>query len=99
MKIIHFLILSASCALLCCTGRTHDRQKLEVTVQEVSWGPGRAITGPLVISNSWPRCTDLVSWAKDVWRLEGLQEASETRRAIALFNWVRLFNQVCMGGG
>lgn len=83
------LSLSVLCILLACNSQTRDQQEGRTS---------GALTGPLVVSSNWPRCTDLVSWAEDIWRIEELNNASETRRAIALFNWVRLFNQVCMGG-
>jgi hypothetical protein len=35
-------------------------------------------SGPLVISETWPQATDLVSWTQDVMRLEHLENAPET---------------------
>ncbi len=56
------------------------------------------VTGPLVISENWPRTTDLKSWTQDVMRLEGLENASETARGKAFFRWLRLFNRMAVGG-
>lgn len=55
-------------------------------------------TGPLVISERWPQATDLVSWTKDVIRLEHLENASETLQARAFFEWLRLFSRMAVGG-
>ena len=38
----------------------------------------RAVKGPLVTSDSWPRSTDLVSWTLDVMRIEKLEKNIET---------------------
>lgn len=61
-------------------------------------GPSSVVSGPLVVSGSWPECTDLVTWTRDVMRLEGLEDASETARAKAFFRWLRLFNRMATGG-
>ncbi|MGH9671969.1 MAG: hypothetical protein ACRD44_02220 [Bryobacteraceae bacterium] len=55
-------------------------------------------TGPLVVSDRWPECTNLVTWTRDVMRLENLQNASETEQGKALFRWLRLFNRMATGG-
>ncbi|MEA2064544.1 MAG: hypothetical protein U9P14_12645 [Gemmatimonadota bacterium] len=57
------------------------------------------VKGPLVVSDRWPRCTDLLTWAGDVFRLEGVETGSERDRGIALYNWLRLFNRLCEGTG
>ena len=31
----------------------------------------RPVSGPLVTSDRWPRATDLISWTRDVMRIEG----------------------------
>lgn len=56
------------------------------------------ITGPLVVSERWPQCTDLATWTRDVMRLEGVENASETIQARAFFRWLRLFNRMATGG-
>ncbi|HSB14121.1 MAG TPA: hypothetical protein VLE22_06655 [Bryobacteraceae bacterium] len=56
------------------------------------------VTGPLVVSDRWPECTDLVTWTRDVMRLEGLEKASETAQGKAFFRWLRLFNRMATGG-
>ena len=56
------------------------------------------VSGPLVVSERWPECTDLVSWTRDVMRLEDLQHASETMQGKAFFRWLRLFSRVATGG-
>lgn len=60
--------------------------------------PPDAVSGPLVVSESWPECTDLVTWTRDVMRLEGLETATETAQAKAFFRWLRLFNKMATGG-
>ena len=57
-----------------------------------------APSGPLVISERWPQATDLVSWTRDVMRLERLENASETAQAKAFFAWLRLFSRMAVGG-
>jgi len=71
------------------------------------WAPPRKVpaqsyrdapSGPLVISERWPQATDLVSWTRDVMRLERLENVSETAQAIAFFQWLRLFSRMAVGG-
>lgn len=57
-----------------------------------------APSGPLVISERWPQATDLVSWTRNVMRLEHLENASETAQAKAFFEWLRLFSRMAVGG-
>lgn len=57
-----------------------------------------AVSGPLVVSERWPQATDLVTWTKDVMRLEGLEKASETAQGKAFFEWLRLFCRMAAGG-
>ena len=61
-------------------------------------GERRPVSGPLVVSERWPRATDLVSWTSDVMRIEGLEHASETAQGKALFEWLRLFSRMAVGG-
>jgi len=56
------------------------------------------IVGPLVVSSNWPECTDLVGWIHDIFRLDGVENSSETRKGICFYTWLRLFNRVCYGG-
>src|SRR5688572_24658777 len=56
------------------------------------------VSGPLVVSENWPECTDLVSWTRDVMRLEGVENASETAQAKVFFRWLRLFSKMATGG-
>ena len=60
--------------------------------------PTSAPSGPLVISGRWPQATDLVSWTRDVMRLEHLENASEIAQAKAFFEWLRLFSRMAVGG-
>jgi hypothetical protein len=57
------------------------------------------VEGPLVVSDSWPECTDLMTWTDDIFRLDGVSEGSERDKAISLHNWLRLFNRLCEGVG
>ncbi len=56
------------------------------------------VTGPLVVSDRWPECTDLVTWTRDVMRLEGLERAAETAQGKGFFRWLRLFSRMATGG-
>lgn len=56
------------------------------------------MSGPLVTSDRWPRPTDLVAWARDVMRIEGLENAKETAQGKAFFEWLRLFCRMAVGG-
>jgi hypothetical protein len=58
----------------------------------------KVVSGPLVVSESWPESTDLVSWTRDVIRLEKAENASETAQAKAFFKWLRLFSKMATGG-
>jgi hypothetical protein len=58
----------------------------------------RAVTGPLVVSSTWPECTSLTTWTRDVLRLDGVERESETRQGISVYTWLRLFNRVSIGG-
>jgi hypothetical protein len=56
------------------------------------------VTGPLVVSDAWPRCTNLKEWANDVLRIEGKLDASDRDKALALYYWTRLFVMTSKGG-
>jgi hypothetical protein len=56
------------------------------------------ISGPLVVSERWPQATDLAMWTKDVMRIEGLENASETAQGKAFFEWLRLYCRMAVGG-
>ncbi len=58
----------------------------------------RTVSGPLVTTDGWPQATDLVSWTRDVMRLEGLENAPETAQGKAFFEWLRLFCRMATGG-
>jgi hypothetical protein len=60
--------------------------------------PAQTITGPLAVSDRWPEATDLVAWTRDVMRLEGVANASQTAQGKAFFRWLRLFNRMATGG-
>ena len=69
----------------------------------LSWGggplaAGELVTGPLVVSERWPECTTHQTWMRDVMRLAGVENASETARGKAFFEWLRLFNRMAVGG-
>jgi hypothetical protein len=88
--VILFLLL-----LLPLFGFAADRSpSVETGSQESITAP----SGPLVISDRWPQATDLVSWTRDVMRLEHLENASETAQARAFFEWLRLFSRMAVGG-
>ena len=55
--------------------------------------------GPLVVSDRWPECTSLQTWGRDIFRLDGVSQASERDKAISLYNWLRLYNRLCEGVG
>jgi len=59
---------------------------------------GQAVTGPLVVSSSWPECSNLVTWTRDVLRLDRVEQASERQQGISVYTWLRLFNRVAEGG-
>jgi len=56
------------------------------------------VSGPLVTSDRWPRPTDVVTWTRDVMRIEGLENAKETAQGKAFFEWLRLFCRMAVGG-
>ncbi len=58
----------------------------------------QTVSGPLVVSERWPQSTDLVTWTRDIMRLEGLEKASETAQGKAFFRWLRLFSRMATGG-
>ncbi len=58
----------------------------------------QVLSGPLVVSDRWPQSTDLETWTRDVMRIEGVEDASETAQGKALFRWLRLFNRMAVGG-
>lgn len=61
-------------------------------------GDRGVVSGPLVTSDRWPRATDLVTWTRDVMRIEGLENAPETAQGKAFFEWLRLFCRMAGGG-
>ncbi|MCB1021186.1 MAG: hypothetical protein KDC27_14740, partial [Acidobacteria bacterium] len=58
----------------------------------------QSVRGPLVTNDAWPRATTIDDWVADVMRIEGVEKATETEQAKALFQWVRLFNRMATGG-
>ncbi len=58
----------------------------------------KVVSGPLVVSDNWPECTDLVTWTRDIMRLEKVENASETAQAQTFFRWLRLFSKMATGG-
>src|SRR6185503_5743827 len=58
----------------------------------------RVVSGPLVVSENWPECTNLQTWMHDIMRLENVQNASETAQAKVFFRWLRLFSKMAAGG-
>jgi len=56
------------------------------------------VSGPLVVSEGWPECTNLLTWTRDVMRLEKLEHGGETAQAKAFFHWLRLFSRMASGG-
>ncbi|HYO80283.1 MAG TPA: hypothetical protein VES20_02695, partial [Bryobacteraceae bacterium] len=54
--------------------------------------------GPLVSTESWPRAVDLRTWVGDIMRIEGLENATETAQGKALFEWLRLYCRMAVGG-
>ena len=71
---------------------------ISALILTVSVLPAAAPSGPLVINERWPRATDLVSWTKDVMRIEGLENASATAQGKAFFRWLRLYCKMAVGG-
>ncbi|HXG32856.1 MAG TPA: hypothetical protein VNJ11_05785 [Bryobacteraceae bacterium] len=75
------------------------RRRVLAAVCLLVWGAqAQPLFGPLVVSDRWPQCTDLVTWTRDVMRLEGLEDASETAQGKAFFRWLRLFSRMAVGG-
>lgn len=61
-------------------------------------GAEPVVSGALVVSERWPQATDLRTWVRDILRLEGLENASETAQGKAFFEWVRLYCRMAVGG-
>jgi len=58
----------------------------------------RVVSGPLVVSDHWPECTNLQTWMHDIMRLEKVENASERAQAKVFFRWLRLFSKMATGG-
>src|SRR5262245_12238625 len=56
------------------------------------------LSGPLLVSENWPECTNLQTWMRDIMRLEKVENASETAQAKVFFRWLRLFSKMATGG-
>jgi hypothetical protein len=74
------------------------RTILAVCLLAAALGRAQTVSGPLVTSDRWPRSTDLVTWTRDVMRLEGIEKGPETAQGKALFEWLRLFCRMAVGG-
>ncbi|MFN7938689.1 MAG: hypothetical protein U0R19_35495 [Bryobacteraceae bacterium] len=61
-------------------------------------GAAQTVSGPLVVNERWPQCSDLAGWTRDVMRIEGVEKASETAQGKAFFRWLRLFSRMATGG-
>lgn len=73
-------------------------RKFAALIVSVGLLDAAAPSGPLVSNERWPRATDLVSWTKDVMRIEGLENATETAQGKAFFRWLRLYCKMAVGG-
>ena len=62
------------------------------------YAESRVVSGPLVVSENWPECTNLQTWMHDIMRLENVENASETTQAKVFFRWLRLFSKMATGG-
>ena len=65
---------------------------------QVRAGQAHILSGPLVVSDGWPECTNLQTWTRDVMRLEKVEDAGETAQAKVFFRWLRLFSKMATGG-
>lgn len=61
-------------------------------------GDPAVVSGPLVSTDRWPRTTGVATWTRDVMRIEGLENATETAQGKAFHEWVRLFCRMAVGG-
>jgi len=68
------------------------------TPAQVPAGQAHILSGPLVVSDGWPECTNLQTWTRDVMRLERVENAGETEQAKVFFRWLRLFSKMATGG-
>ena len=57
------------------------------------------VRGPLVVSERWPECTDMLTWLDDIFRLGNVEKASERDRAVVFHNRLRLFNRLSRAPG
>jgi hypothetical protein len=62
------------------------------------YAESHVVSGPLVVSENWPECTNLQTWMHDIMRLENVENASETAQAKVFFRWLRLFSKMATGG-
>jgi hypothetical protein len=97
---VFILILGTCCAALGFAAEALWRSLLPQASATVRFdaSTARVVSGPLVVSENWPECTDLKSWTQDVMRLEKVEKASETDQAKAFFRWLRLFSKMATGG-
>jgi len=82
-------------ALTACCSVAFGDDLAEPMPEGVSKG---VLVGPLVVSDRWPECTDLTTWMRDIMRLEGVEDSSETEQAKVFFRWLRLFSKMAVGG-
>ena len=61
-------------------------------------GDPAVVSGHLVSTDRWPRTTGVATWTRDVMRIEGLENATETAQGKAFHEWVRLFCRMAVGG-
>ena len=69
----------------------------EHMVDERVW-PDEALVNVRVAFNRWPDCTTLESAVADIFRIEGVQKASDEARALALWKWFRILVSATGGG-
>lgn len=58
----------------------------------------QTVRGPLAVNRQWPEPTTLAGWTRDVMRIAGVENASETRQAQVFFQWLRLYSRMAVGG-
>jgi HEAT repeats len=72
---------------------------LREQIYDTSVGRDEALVNVRLAASGWPDCYTLKSAVDDIWRLEGVKEASGEKQALALWKWFRILVSGAPGAG
>jgi len=76
--------------LLAAAGAGQEEKCLREPIYDTAVHADEALVNVSVAMNRWPDCTTLETAVGDIFRLEGVADASDQAKALALWKWFRI---------